>query len=75
MNINHMPSIRSVLCALVLRQYSIALVCLHKHYVFGMQYVSENQWGSGVSAIRLLQNKVASRPGYLRGLEFTRLRL
>ncbi len=41
MDINHMPSVRSVLCAFVARQDSIALMCLHEQYIFRKKYVNE----------------------------------
>ena len=36
-----MPSVRSVLCAFVSRQDSIALMCLHEQYIFRIKYVNE----------------------------------
>src|SRR5467141_2570121 len=39
---NHAQTVRRVLCGFASRQYSIALMCLHEHYIFGMKYVNEN---------------------------------
>ena len=40
--INHTQTVRRVLCGFASRQYSIALMCLPEHYIFGMKYVNEN---------------------------------
>src|SRR5712671_3495360 len=39
---NHMPTIRRVLCAIVLEQYATSLLCLHKHYFLRRKYVNAN---------------------------------
>src|SRR5467141_854000 len=42
MIMNHTQTVRRVLCGFASRQYSIALMCLPEHYIFGMKYVNEN---------------------------------
>ena len=42
MIMNHTQTVRRVLCGFASRQYSIALMCLHEHYIFGMKYVNGN---------------------------------
>ena len=42
MIMNHTQTVRRVLCGFASRQYSIALMCLHEHYIFGMKCVNGN---------------------------------
>ncbi len=39
---NQVLDVCRVLCAFILRQYSIAVMCLHKYYIFRMSFVTEN---------------------------------